>query len=120
MSGNEVAFSRSLPFVSCALDPTPNGDRFRESYQLANQLINAADKNVMSEVARTLAIDIAYYRMKYGEMPIGKNALALLQSPTITEKQIAQLADAMAYLVAAIAMTVYEGQQETDDLKLRD
>ena len=114
MSDDHVAFSRPLAFVTSALDPSPNGDKFREYYQLANQLVSAADKTLLAEVARILAIDVAYFRMKYGATPIHHKTRALLRTEMITDEEVAQLADAMGYLVAVIATTAYEAEGSGD------
>jgi hypothetical protein len=76
---------------------------FKEHYQLANRLIGAADKDLMAEVARVLAVHVAHYKAKYGAIPM-EETLAALHSDSITEEQAVQLGDAMEYLVAVIGV----------------
>ena len=105
-------FFGSLPFDARELDPNL-ADSFRELYELANKLINTADKNVMSEVARGLAVDVAYYRMKYGATPV-QETRAALEAQAISDEHMAQLADAMAYLITVIGMTTSNGDNASD------
>ncbi|CAH1083203.1 hypothetical protein [Candidatus Nitrotoga sp. 1052] len=39
-------------------------------YNLANQLIEKASKQDIAETARLLAVNLAHYKMKYGELPL--------------------------------------------------
>jgi hypothetical protein len=44
--------------------------KLQQYLQLADNLVELADKNELAECARLLAMDIAHYKMKYGELPL--------------------------------------------------
>jgi hypothetical protein len=44
---------------------------FQVSYDLANQLLERATKNQLADVARGLAINLALYRLRFGDLPVG-------------------------------------------------
>jgi hypothetical protein len=45
-----------------------NEERFRDCYQLADRLIDAAEKETLAEVARILAIHVTHYESNYGKV----------------------------------------------------
>jgi hypothetical protein len=46
------------------VETTDNQKRFTDYYQLADRLIDAADKPTLAEVARILSIHVAHYQAK--------------------------------------------------------
>lgn len=72
-----------------------------DNYQLAERIIDAADKVTLAEVARILAIHIAHYQNKYGKVSMGET-LKLLHSVTLTDEELGVAADATEYLVAVL------------------
>jgi len=50
------------------MENTDNQKRFTDYYQLANRMIDAAEKDTLAEVARILAIHVAHYQEKYGKV----------------------------------------------------
>jgi len=85
------------------METTDNQKRFTDYYQLANRMIEAADKNTLAEVARILAIHIAHYQAKYGKVSM-EETVKLLHSVTLTDKEVGTAADAMEYLVAVLGV----------------
>ena len=81
----------------------PNQARFRDYYQLANRLIEVAEKDTLAEVARMLAIHVAHYQSKHGKVPM-EETLRMLHSVTLTDDELGVAADAMEYLSAFIGV----------------
>ena len=91
---------------------TPNQARFSDYYQLANRLIEVAEKDTLAEVARILAIHVAHYQSKHGKVPM-EETLRMLHSVTLTDEELGVAADAMEYLSAVIGVAtglVEDGQ----------
>jgi hypothetical protein len=44
--------------------------KLQQYLQLTDNLVELADKNELAECVRLLAMDIAHYKMKYGELPL--------------------------------------------------
>jgi hypothetical protein len=82
---------------------TENQKRFSDYYELADRLIEAADKQILAEVARILAIHVAHYQTKHGKLSM-EETLKLLHSVTLTDDEIGTAADAMEYLVTVLGV----------------
>lgn len=50
---------------------------FKQYYKLVGQLIEKVSKEDLAECARLLAINIAHYQSKYGELPLEKTPVML-------------------------------------------
>lgn len=85
------------------MEPTENQKRFSDHYQLADRLMEAAEKETLAEVARILAIHVAHYQGKYGKVSM-EETLKLLHSVTLTDEEVGMAADAMEYLVAVLGL----------------
>ena len=85
------------------METTENQKRFTDYYQLANRMIDAAEKDTLAEVARILAIHVAHYQAKYGKVSM-EETLKLLHSVTLTDEEVGTAADAMEYLVAVVGV----------------
>jgi len=48
----------------------PHLSDFEAFYQLAYRLIDKATKEQVAEVARLLALNVAHYRLKHGDLPL--------------------------------------------------
>lgn len=46
--------------------PSADFERFRKYYQLADQLIDGSTKEQLAECARVLALNLAYYQIRFG------------------------------------------------------
>jgi hypothetical protein len=82
---------------------TENEKRFREYYELADRLIEVADKQTLAEVVRILAIHVVHYQAKYGKLSM-EDTLKVLHSVTLTDDEIGTAADAMEYLVTVVGV----------------
>ena len=89
-------------------------ERFKEYYRLIGKMIDEVEKETLAEVARILAINVAHYSSKYGELPL-EETLALLHAETINDSQAKLLADGMEHLAAVIAIADRKGVDEGED-----
>jgi hypothetical protein len=77
-------------------------DTLNEYEQLANQLLAVSDKKAIERVARALALYVGHYQVRYG--PIGIAALTAINNTISTEEQIADRAEALRVLAAALTV----------------
>jgi len=74
---------------------------FNEYYKLAETLIDQADKEQVAECARLLALNLAHYQGKYGDIPLDET-LAILDAEEPNDDQAKLLADGMKNLVGLL------------------
>ena len=74
---------------------------FRQFYGLANRLIEGATKEDLAECARLLALHLAHYQGKFGEIPLG-DTLAVLDATEPNDEQAALLRDGMEIFVGVL------------------
>jgi hypothetical protein len=48
---------------------------FKEYYNLADQLIEKSSKDNIAETARLLALNVAHYWSRYGELPLEETGM---------------------------------------------
>lgn len=82
-------------------DEMNNLDKFKEYYKLADILIEEATKEQLAECARLLALNLAHYQDKYGELPLDET-LAMLDVDQPNESQAQLLANGMEQLVGLL------------------
>jgi hypothetical protein len=70
-------------------------------YKLADWLIEEASKEELAECAKVLALNLAHYQEKYGEIP-QEDTLAILEVTEPNEEQAALLRDGMEILVGVL------------------
>ena len=78
---------------------------FKQYYNLADQLIAKSSKEEIAETARLLAMNLAHYQYKYGELPL-EETLAMLGMEKPNEEQVKLLADGMEILVGVLGNVV--------------
>ncbi len=74
---------------------------FQQYYTLADRLIENASKEDLAECARLLALNLAHYQGKFGEVPL-EETLAILDAPEPNEEQAALLRDGLEVLVGVL------------------
>jgi len=74
-------------------------------YNLTDQLIEKATKQDIAETARSLAVNLAHYKMKYGELPLDKT-LAMIDIEKPNAEQTVMLVNGMENLVGVLANVV--------------
>ena len=92
----------------------PDLERFKQYYRLIQRMVEEVDKEVLAEVARILALNIAHYSRKYGELPL-EETIALLHAETVNDSQAKLLADGMENLAAVIAIASGNGGDEGEN-----
>ena len=91
--------------------PHPALDRFEALYLLAVWLISDASKDELAEAARILALNLAQYQAKYGELP-SEEYVALSSAETLTPETAKTLGDGMEILVGVLGTLAGEDEQD--------
>lgn len=91
------------------LDASDALSQIRDYCPMLDNLFKLADKELLAEVARILALHVAYYERKYGPMPI-QSTTAMFGSHSLTQEESEQLAEAMKCLIVAIGRAANEGK----------
>lgn len=73
----------------------------QQYYRLADALIENASKEQLAECARLLALNLAHYQERYGELPLGE-ILAMVNAVEPNEEQALLLRDGMGVLVGVL------------------
>ena len=79
-----------------------SSENFADYSHLADALIEEATKEQLADVARLLALNIGYYREKYGDVP-REELLGLIRAENLDEKTERLLLHRMQNLVSALA-----------------
>lgn len=74
---------------------------FEQYYKLADMLIEMATKEQVAEAARLLALNLAHYQAKYGEIPL-EDTLAMVDMAQPNEAQVKLVTDGMQNLVGVL------------------
>lgn len=74
---------------------------FQQYYRLADALIENASREQLAECARLLALNLAHYQGKFGEMPL-EATLAVLDATEPNDEQAVMLRDGMEILVGVL------------------
>ncbi len=78
---------------------------FATYYMLADQLIEKVTKEDLAETARLLALNIAHYQSRHGELPLDETLSALGQAHP-NDEQVAILNGGMEILVGVLGNVV--------------
>ena len=78
---------------------------FEQYYKLADHLIEKSSKDDIAECARLLALNVAHYQSKFGELPLDET-LAMIGMTKPNEAQIQLMADGMEVLVGVLGNVV--------------
>ena len=68
---------------------------------VSDKLIEQATKEEVAEVARVLALHVAHYRQRYGDVSI-EESLELLRTEKVTDEMAKTLADGFGVLVEVL------------------
>ena len=74
---------------------------FEHYYKLTDLLIEQSTKEQLAESARLLALNVAHYQMKYGEIALD-DTLAMVDAPEPSEEQLNLLALGLETLVGVL------------------
>jgi hypothetical protein len=83
----------------------------KQYYKLADQLIEKVSKEDIAECARLMALNVAHYQSKYGELPLDET-LAMIGMSNLNEEQIKLLTDGMEIFVGVLGNVVSRIGQE--------
>ena len=78
---------------------------FATYYKLADRLIEKVSKEDLAECARLLAMNIAHYQHKYGELPLS-DTLAMLGLAQPNDEQLEILSSGMEIFVGVLGNVV--------------
>jgi hypothetical protein len=84
---------------------------FAQYNKLADQLIVKVSKENLAECARLLALNVAHYTSKYGELPLDET-LAMIGMTSPNEEQIQLMNDGMEIFVGVLGNVVSGVGQE--------
>jgi len=78
---------------------------FAQYNKLADQLIEKMSKDDLAECARLLALNVAHYESKYGELPLDET-LAMIGITKPNDEQLQLMTDGMEILVGVLGNVV--------------
>lgn len=81
---------------------------FGQYLKLADQLIEKVSKDDIAECARQLALNVAHYKSKYGELPLDET-LTMIGITKPNGEQIQLMTDGMEILVGVLGNVVTGG-----------
>ncbi len=76
---------------------------FKQYTDLADHLVANSTKEDVAETARLLALNLAHYQGKYGDLPL-EETLAVLNADQPNEDQLKMLVSGMENLVGVLGM----------------
>lgn len=80
-------------------------------YSLADQLIEKASKHDVAETAKLLALNLAHYKIKYGELPLDET-LAMIDIDKPNAEQTQMLVNGMEDFIGVLGNIVMGLGQE--------
>lgn len=78
---------------------------FAQYYKLADQLVEKVSQEDLAECARLMAMNVAHYQSKYGELPLDET-LAMINMEKPNEDQLKLMADGMGIFVGVLGNVV--------------
>ncbi|OGS94074.1 MAG: hypothetical protein A3H31_03170 [Gallionellales bacterium RIFCSPLOWO2_02_FULL_57_47] len=84
---------------------------FGQYLKLADQLIEKVSKEDIAEAARLLALNVAHYQSKYGELPLDET-LAMIGMSKPNEEQLQLMTAGMEIFVGVLGSVVVGIGQE--------
>ena len=76
---------------------------------LADQLIESTTKDQLAETARLLALNLAHYQIRFGEIPL-ENFAKLMETPEIDSRTARLVATGMENLVGVIGLVTTQDE----------
>lgn len=87
-------------------------DDFKEAYQVADQLIEAASKEQLADAMRILAVQVAHYQQRYCDEPLA-NYEAMMRTQRLDAATALLLAQGMETLIGVLGITM--GLSDVDE-----
>ncbi len=76
---------------------------FKDYYKRLDEMIAESTKADLAECARLLALNVAHYRTKYGELPLEEHQ-AMLEADDIDEEMARLLASGVLEMISVLAL----------------
>ena len=86
-------------------DDTNDYQRWADYLRLTDELMDTLPKELIAEVARILAMNVAHYQAQYGELPLDESIL-LLNAETLDDGAAKLLANGMQTLAGVIGLVM--------------
>jgi hypothetical protein len=87
--------------------------KLQQYLQLTGNLVELADKNELAECARLLAMDIAHYKMKYGELPL-EEPFAITYAEELNDQQRELVISSMETMVGVLGSVIQGLDEKTE------
>ena len=87
--------------------------KLQQYLQLTDNLVELADKNELAECARLLAMDIAHYKMKYGELPL-EEPFAITYAEELNDQQRVLVISSMETMVGVLGSVIQGLDEKTE------
>ncbi len=84
-------------------------EEFKDYYKHLDEMIAESTKADLAECARLLALNVAHYKAKYGELPLAEHQ-AMLEADDIDEEMAKLLASGV--LEMAVVLALVTGRSE--------
>lgn len=81
---------------------------------LVDRLVQIADKDDLAECARLLAMNVAHYEMKYGEMPLQDRLAMTYAEDELNEQQDELVTKGMETLVGVLGSVIQGLDEKTE------
>jgi len=78
---------------------------FAQYYKLADQLVEKVSKEDLAECARLMALNVAHYQSKYGELPLDET-LAMINLDKPDEDQLQLMTNGMEIFVGMLGNVI--------------
>ena len=78
-------------------------EKFKEYYEHLDERIAESSKEDLAECARLLALNVAHYKQKYGELPLEEH-MAMLSATDIDEDTATLLASGMLEMTVTLIL----------------
>jgi hypothetical protein len=85
--------------------PMSDLSTLKQYYKLADQLIEKVSKDDLAECSRLLALNVAHYQSKYGELPLDEK-LAMIGMTKPNDEQVQLLINGTEILVGVLGNVV--------------
>ena len=100
------AYLKRLPDESLCCDETeqldiPDPSQYQQYLRLVDNLVGMADKEHLAECARLLALNVAHYEMRYGDLPL-EAILATTDSDQPNDQQEELIARGMVTMAGVL------------------
>ncbi len=85
-------------------------EQFAEHYQRLDEMVADATKADLAECARLLALNVAHYKAKYGELPLEEHQ-AMLEAEDIDEEMAKLLASGVLEMAVVLALVTGRAEE---------